>query len=107
MYKITTDGYLEKVNVRMVDAHCVVEFYTKVDDEWFCFKARFREGRVTRLFRLRKLSETHSRTCTWELEIPIDELKPVYDTEVIRHELSLLDAHERQHLEDEFVDYDQ
>ena len=30
-----------------------------------------------------------------------------YDLESIRHELSLLDAHERQHFEDEFADFDQ
>lgn len=105
VYKITTNGYLEKADVRMVDAHGIVEVYTKVDDKWFFFKARFREGQVTHLFRLRKLPQTHSRTCTWELEIPIDELKPAYDTEAIQHELSLLNAHERQHLKDEFADF--
>ncbi len=106
-YEITTDGYLEKSNVRMVDAHGVVIFYTSLNNEWFCFKARFHEGRLMHLFRLRELLETHSRTCVWELEIPIDELKPAYDTEAIRYELSLLDARERQHLEDEFTDFDQ
>ncbi|MFD2570967.1 hypothetical protein ACFSUS_10005 [Spirosoma soli] len=30
-----------------------------------------------------------------------------YDAESIRQELSLLDARERQHLEDEFADFDQ
>ncbi len=30
-----------------------------------------------------------------------------YDVESIRQELSLLDARERQHLEDEFADFDQ
>lgn len=30
-----------------------------------------------------------------------------YDIESIRRELSLLDAHEQQHLEDEFKDFDQ
>lgn len=34
------------------------------------------------------------------------EQKP-YDVESIRQELSLLDAHEHQHLEDEFKDFDQ
>ena len=91
----------------MVDAHGFVAFYTQVDDEWFCFKARFREGRVTNLFRLQELPEIHSRTCTWELEIPVNELKPVYDTVTVRHELSLLDARERQQLEDEFAEFDQ
>ncbi len=107
VYEITTDGCLEKAGVRMVDAHGIVAFYTKVGDEWFHFKTRFREGRVTHLFRLRELPDTHSRTCTWELEIPIDELKPAYNAEAIQHELSLLDAHERQHLENEFADFDQ
>ena len=90
----------------MVDAHGFVAFYTEVDDEWFYFKARFREGRVTDIFRLRELPEIHGRTCAWELEIPVDELKPVYDAKAIRHELSLLDARERQHLEDESADFD-
>ena len=122
VYEITAEGYLEKTaasgvigpdnrtiwrGVRMVDAHGFVAFYTEVDDEWFYFKARFREGRVTDIFRLRELPEIHSRTCAWELEIPVDELKPLYDTEAIRQELSLLDAGERQHLEDEFADFDQ
>ena len=106
-YEITTDGYFEKANVRMVDAHGVVVFYTSLDNEWFYFKARFRDGRLTHLFRLRELLETYSRTCTWELEMPLDELKPAYDSEAIRYELSLLDARERQHLEDEFADFDQ
>lgn len=30
-----------------------------------------------------------------------------YDLESIRRELSRMDAHERQHLEDEFADFDQ
>lgn len=30
-----------------------------------------------------------------------------YDTDSIRNELSLLDARERQHLEDEFANFDQ
>lgn len=30
-----------------------------------------------------------------------------YNIESIRQELSLLDAHEQQHLEDEFADFDQ
>ena len=122
VYEITNEGCLEKTvasgttgtdvrmiwrDVRMVDAHGIVAFYTEADDEWFYFKARFREGRVTHLFRLRERPEIHSRTCTWELEIPVDEIKPIYDTKAIRQELSLLDARERQHLEDEFADFDQ
>ena len=91
----------------MVDAHGVIVFYTSVDDEWFCFKARFRQGRVESIFRLKELLEIYSRTCTWELEIPVDELKPAYDDEIIRHELSLLDARERQHLDGEFANFDQ
>ncbi len=51
------------------------------------------------------MPEVHSRTCTWELEIPVDELKPAYNAEIIRQELSLLDTCERQHLEDEFADF--
>lgn len=122
VYEITAEGYLEKTaasgalgpdnrtiwrDVRMVDTHGFVAFYTKVDDEWFYFKARFREGRVTDMLRLRELPEIHSRTCAWELEIPVAELKPAYDAETIRQDLSLLDARERQHLEDEFTDFDQ
>ena len=122
VYEITTEGCLEKTaapeaagpdgrtiwrDVRMVDAHGFVAFYAKVDDEWFYFKARFREGRVTDIFRLWELPEIHSRTCAWELEIPVDQLKPAYDAETIRQELSVLDARERQHLEDEFADFDQ
>ncbi len=122
VYEITMDGYLEKTAaskaagpggrtiwhaVRMVDAHGFIVFYTTIDDEWFYFKARFRQGRVESIFRLKEVLEIYSRTCTWELEIPVDELKPAYDAEIIRHELSLLDARERQHLEDEFVDFDQ
>ncbi len=121
VYEITAEGYLEKNatsgitgpdgralwhTVRMVDAHGFVAFHTKVDDEWFYVKARFREGRLTDIFRLRELPEIHSRTCAWELEIPVDELKPVYDTESIRHELNLLDSRERQHLEGKFTDFD-
>lgn len=121
VYEITNEGYLEKAavsevagpngrtlwqDVRMVDAHGFVAFYTEVDDEWFYFKVRFREGRVTDLFRLRELPEIHSRTCAWELEIPVDELRSVYDADAIRHELSLLDARQRQHLESEFTDFD-
>ncbi|WP_405515388.1 hypothetical protein [Spirosoma sp. KNUC1025] len=34
------------------------------------------------------------------------EQKP-YDLEEIQRELQLLDTHERQHLEDEFKDFDQ
>ncbi len=56
VYEITNEGYLEKTavsevvgpdgktlwqTVRMVDAYGVVAFYAKVDDDWFCFKARF------------------------------------------------------------------
>lgn len=121
-YEITTDGHLEKSassgatgsdgrtvwhSVRMVDAHGTVVFYGYANNEWFYFKARFREGRIVELFRLEKLPEVHSRTCTWELEIPIDELKPAYDAEAIRLEMSLLDARIRQHLDDEFASLDQ
>jgi hypothetical protein len=122
VYEITTDGYLEKTAaskavgpdgrtilqaVRMVDAHGFIVFYTTIDDDWFCFKARFREGRVAHIIRLGELPEIYSRTCTWELEIALDELKPAYDAETIQHELRLLDARERQHLDDEFADFDQ
>ena len=106
-YEITTEGYLEKSTVRMVDTHGVVVFYAKLNNDWLYFKARFRDGRLTHLFRLRELPETYSRTCTWELEIPIDELRPAYDAETICQELSLLDAREQQHLDDEFADFDQ
>ena len=121
-YEITSDGHLEKSaasettgpdgrmlwhSVRMVDAHGFIVFYTAVDDEWFYFKARFRQGRIQSIFRLKELLEIHSRTCTWELEIPIDELRSAYNDDTIRHELSLLDAHERQHLDYEFADFDQ
>lgn len=90
MYEITTEGHLEKMaasrvigpdrrtlwqTIRMVDAYGFVAFYTEVNDEWFCFKARFREGRVTNIFRLWELPEIRSRTCTWELELPVDELQ--------------------------------
>lgn len=120
-YEITSEGYLEKTvssgvigpdgrtiwhDVRLVDAHGVVVFYGYADNEWFYFKARFREGRIIDLLRLKKLPEVGSRTCVWELEIPIDQLKPAYDTEAIQRELSLLDAHQRQHLEDEFANFD-
>lgn len=105
-YEITTDGYLEKADVRMIDVHGIVVFYAKEDDELFYFKARFQNGRLTHLFRLRELLETYSRTCTWELEILIDELKPAYDADIIRYELSLLDARQRQHLDREFADFD-
>ena len=96
-YEITADGYLEKTAtsrvvgpdgktiwhaVRMVDAHGFVVVYTNVSKEWFCFKVRFRQGRVTQLIRLNKIPEIYSRTCTWELEIPVDELKPAYDVEL-------------------------
>lgn len=120
VYTIMDDGCLERggtrwkddenkrtPTVRIVDAHGVIEFYDKVGDEWFYFKARFREGRVTHLLRLEEMPETYSRTCTWELELPVNELKSAYDAEAIRRELSLLDARERQHLEDEFADFDQ
>lgn len=121
-YELTIDGHLEKSassgatsldgrtvwhSVRMVDAHGTIVFYGDADNEWFYFKARLREGRVVDLFRLTELPEVHSRTCAWELEIPVDELKPAYDAEAIRHELSLLDARTRQHLEDEFANFDQ
>ena len=102
-----TDGRTRWQPVRMVDAHGVIVLHTSVDDEWFCFKARFRQGRVKSIFQLKELLEIYSRTCTWELEIPVDELKPAYDDEIIRHELSLLDARERQHLDDEFASFDQ
>ena len=119
-YEITAEGYLEKTAasglvgpngktlwhaVRMVDAHGVIVFYTQVDDEWFCFKSRFRQGCLTHIFRLKELLEIHSRTFTWELEIPVDELETPYDVEAIQHELSLLDARQRKHLEDEFADF--
>lgn len=122
VYEITADGYLEKTAasktlgtdgrtcwqlVRMVDAHGFIVFYTDVDDEWFYFKARFRQGRVASIFRLKELPEIYSRTCTWELEIAVDELKPAYDAEIIQHELRLLDARERQHLDEEFANFDQ
>ena len=122
VYEIMADGYLEKTAasktlgtdgrtrwqpVRMVDAHGFIVFYTSVDDEWFYFKARFRQGRVAHIIRLGELPEIYSRTCTWELEIPVDELKPAYDAETIHHELRLLDARERQHLDDEFAEFDQ
>lgn len=84
-------------DVRLVDAHGVVILYGYADDEWFYFKARFREGRVVDLFRVNEFREVYSRTCAWELEIPIDELKPAYDAEAIRHELSLLEAQHQQH----------
>lgn len=121
-YDITGEGYLETVapipakewesktrwhEVRLVDAHGYVVFYTVVDGDWFCFKARFREGRMTDVFRLSHVLEVHSRTCTWELEISIDELRPAYDAEAIQRELSQLDAHERKHIEAEFTDFDQ
>ena len=121
-YEITSDGHLEKSaasettgpdgrmlwhSVRMVDAHGFIVFYTAVDDEWFYFKARFRQGRIQSIFRLKELLEIHSRTCTWELEIAVDELKLAYDAETIQHELSLLDNRERQHLDDEFADFEQ
>ncbi|MBO0937070.1 hypothetical protein J2I47_10985 [Fibrella sp. HMF5335] len=122
VYNITSEGYLETVaamsakgwesktrwhEVRLVDAHGYIVFYTVVDDHWFCFKARFREGRMTEVFRLGHRPEVHSRTCTWELEIPLDELKSAYDAEVIRHELSQLDARERAHVETELADFEQ
>jgi len=121
-YEITADGYLEKMaaskgigqdgrtlwhSVRMVDAHGIIVAYTSIDDEWFYFKVRFRQGLVTQIVRLNELPKIYSRTCTWELEIPVDELKSAYDIEAIQHELSLLDTIERQHLDEEFRDLDQ
>lgn len=121
-YEITADGHLEKTAssgvigpdgktiwhaVRMVDAHGFVVVYTNVDEEWFCFKVRFRQGRVTQLIRLNEIPEIYSRTCTWELEIPVDEIKGEYDTKAIQRELSLLDARQRLRLDEEFADFDQ
>ena len=122
VYDITSEGYLETVaakpakgweskthwhEVRLVDAYGYVVFYTVVDGHWFCFKARFREGRVTEVFRLGNVPEVHSRTCTWELEIPIDELKTAYDAEAVRYELSQLDARERAHVEAELAHFEE
>lgn len=122
VYDITSEGYLQTTasmsvkeweskarwhEVHLVHAHGYVVFYTVVDDHWFCFKARFREGCMMEVFRLGNVPEVHNRTCTWELEIPLDELKPAYDTEAIQRELSQLDAREREHIEAEFTNFDQ
>lgn len=105
VYAITESGHLERggiqwkgrnqgssETVRLVDAHGFIVFYTVINAVWFYFKARFREGRMIQLFRLHESQETHSRTCTWEFEIPVSELKPVYNADIISQELSLLDA---------------
>jgi hypothetical protein len=121
-YEITAEGYLERTiplgksgldgkpvwqDIRVVDAHGFIDAYDKVDDEWFYFRIRFREGRMVQIVRLKEMPENTSRTCTWELEIPVDEIKGEYDTEAIQRELSLLDASQRLHLDEEFANFEQ
>ena len=87
VYKITDDGYLERGGwtwrnnvgksqpaVRLTDAHGLIFFYTSVDNEWFEFKARFREGRLTDLIRKERTLDYQDRSCVWENEILISEL---------------------------------
>ncbi len=121
-YAVTDEGYLEKSapseqvgaegrtiwqDVRMVDAHGFIDIYDKIEEEWFYFRIRFRHGRMVQAYRLKEMPVTDSRTCTWELEIPVDEINGEYDAEAIQRELSLLDAQQRLHLENEFADFDQ
>ncbi len=121
-YEITDEGYLEKTirldksgpngqpvwqDVRMVDAHGFIDAYENTGEEWFYFRIRFIEGRMVQVYRLKDIPENDSRTCTWELEIPVDEIKQEYDAEAIRRELSLLDARERLHLDEEFAGFKQ
>lgn len=89
-YEITDEGYFENTapsdkfgsdgrsiwqTVRRVDAHGFIDAYDKIGKQWFYFRIRFREGRMVQVYRLREIPENDSRTCTWELEIPVDEIK--------------------------------
>jgi len=85
-YTITEDGFLEKSTagwlthfddataksrVRLVDAHGLIYFYTYVEDRYYEFKARFREGRLTDLTQVENSTDRSERLCVWESEVPV------------------------------------
>lgn len=85
IYTITDDGHLERggwswrgdvgkpqPSVQLADAHGLIYFYTSVEEEWFEFKAKFREGRLTDLTRQEKTLDYRGRACVWEEEIPVE-----------------------------------